>query len=139
MPTLGTLRTQIDTFLSNNLATFSARQENFRANRGRYWQALKTHTTPPSYTNASGSGAVPDNIDSNPVDAFESWRAAFPQWADVELPCQFRVETYDGPSGMGWVVIIAVIHNGTEYRRAINVGPEPDRDRAWHAIVPPPV
>lgn len=138
MATLNQTRNAIDTFISNNWATIVARQENFRTNRGHYWQGVRTHTVTPTHTNSTDGSSEPDRLDDSPSDdLFAKWSAAFPEWAGTKLGACLKVDTYDGPLGVGWALTIEVIHNGNLYRRCLNVGPETNRAYGWQLITPP--
>jgi hypothetical protein len=50
--------------------------------------------------------------------------------ADVTV----RVDVYDGPLGVGYVVIGRATVNAVTYLRAQNVGPETDRTHDWTEI-----
>lgn len=137
MPTLTQARTAVDNFVSNRWATIVARQENYRANRGRYWQGLRTHSTTPAWSSAADGSSAGDLLGSHPTDQFEDWLSVFPEWLAEALPCSVQVSAYDGPQGQGWVLELEVIYNGTTYRRVVNVGPEARRAHGWQAVVEP--
>lgn len=137
MPTLNQVRTKIDDWVTGKWPTIVARQENYRTNRGTYWQGLITHSVLPTFaTNASGDAAA-DLLNSNPTDQFSSWLNVFPEWVAELLPCAVKVDVYDGPQGAGWTLTALVIYNGDIYKRVVNVGPESSRAQAWAKYVPP--
>jgi len=133
MPTLLATQTLVDEFVAANLAVLTARQENFRTNRGRYWQGLSTHVMRPSHTNGSDGSAPGDRLLVHPTDQFDDWDAVFPEWraGSVLLPAALRIDVYDGPDGRGWAIVIEFLHAGTLWRRVINVGPETSRSKPW--------
>jgi hypothetical protein len=95
---------------------------------GRYYQALTSHATAPDVP------TVPDGITSSPTDQPEDL-AYF--WQDVaQLPEQlawaFRIDTYSGPEGDGYVIIIDTIINGEDWTRSINYGPDAWRNADWY-------
>ncbi len=132
------MRTGIDAFLDGRWSTIVARQENFRANRGQYWQGLTTHSTTPTYTNSTDGGALGDRLNTNPTDQFDTWLAVFPEWATDLCPARLRIDVYHGPSGKGWCISLEATHSGTLYRRSQHVGPESFRTLAWFAVPPSP-
>lgn len=138
MATLTQTRNAIDNFITNNWPTVVARQENYRTNRGSYWQGLRTHITTPTYTNSVDGSSIGDNLGSHPTDQFSDWLAVFPEWLTTLLPACLQVDVYNGPAGQGWVLLIEVIYNGNTYQRAINVGPESNRAFGWRQVSVPP-
>jgi hypothetical protein len=134
MANLAQLRTRVDAWLADKWPTVVARQQNFFANRGRYWQGLKTHTIDPAHTNSTEGDSIPDQLNANPTDQFENWSTVFPEWDGVAIPCAVQCDVYDGPEGKGWVATIWIRFNGTLYSRSQNVGPESHRTEAWHVV-----
>lgn len=138
MPTLNQMRNAADTFLANKWPTIVARQENFRANRGRYWQGLRTHTTVPAHTNSTDGSKLGDRLNEGPGDQFSTWLNVFPEWLSELLPVTVWIDVYDGPEGHGWVGGIEATHNGNLWRRTQNVGPESWRTQGWHQVTADP-
>jgi hypothetical protein len=136
LPTLTQVRDTIDTFVTNRWPTIVARQENFRTNRGRYWQGLFTHTLAPAWTSAADGSSLGDRLSEGPGDQFSTWLNVFPEWATELLPARVRIDVYDGPDGQGWVVTVEATHNGNLWRRVVNVGPESYRAQPWTQVVP---
>jgi hypothetical protein len=136
MPTLNQVRTRIDSFVSEKWPTIVARQENFRTNRGRYWQGLLTHSQIPEHTSSTWGEALADKLSENPSDQFENWSAVFPEWVAELLPCAVQCDTYDGPQGQGWTLTVWGFHNGDLWTRTVNVGPETSRARPWARVQP---
>ena len=134
MPTLTQVRNRVDQFITDRLAVFSARQENFRTNRGRYWQGLLTHTNVPAHTNSADGDSIADRLIQSPTDQLENWVTVFPEWSGESIPCALSVDVYDGPLGAGWILIIFIRYNGQLYRRAFNVGPDSSRSNPWTAV-----
>lgn len=134
MATLAQLRTRVDAWLADKWPTVVARQQNYFANRGQYWQGLRTHTLYPAHTNGADGDAVPDRLDAGPSDQFSTWRNVFPEWDGLPIPCALQIDTYDGPQGKGWVATIFVRYNGVLYSRSQNVGPESGRTQPWQVI-----
>lgn len=137
MPTLAKMRDAIDTFLANKWPTIVARQQNFYANRGRYWQGLKTHIVCPAHTNGQDGSKAADRFDDGPTDQFSTWLNVFPEWVSELLPCCIWIDVYKGPDGEGWVANVEATHEGVMYRRSQNVGPESHRTKPWHVVTPP--
>lgn len=131
MANLAQLRDRVDAWLADKWPTVVARQQNFFTNRGRYWQGLRTHTIIPAHTNGSDGDSAPDRMDDNLTDQYENWRAVFPEWDGVPIPCALQVDVYDGPQGKGWVARIFVTFNGATYTRAQNVGPHSWLTQGW--------
>lgn len=140
MPTLAQCRDTIDTFVTNRWPTIVARQENFRSNKGRYWQGLPTHTVIPAWLSNQDGSALGDRLNISPDDqgAFSTWANVFPEWLTDLLPAQLRVDVYDGPQGQGWTLTATVTHNGNKWRRVVNVGPESNRAQGWTQVVVTP-
>jgi hypothetical protein len=134
MATLAQLRTRVDAWLEDKWPTVVARQQNFFANRGRYWQGLITHSLIPAHTNAVDGDAIADRLNQSPTDQFENWVAVFPEWVIENLPCALKCDTYDGPQGKGYCATIFIRYAGTLYSRSRNVGPESYRTEAWHVV-----
>jgi hypothetical protein len=134
MATLLQLRTRVDAWLADKWPTVVARQDNYLANRGHYWQGLLTHTIVPTHTNSVDGDAVPDRLVVHPTDVFEDWKTAFPEWDGVNIPAALKIDVYDGPQGKGWCATIYIRYNGTLYSRSRNVGPESERTEAWHVV-----
>lgn len=95
---------------------------------GRYYQALDSHTTPPT----DGKLELPDKLQTGPTDQAEKANLL---WAMAELPSKLaysvRVDVYDGPDGRGYVVTLTADVGGRLWARAFNNGPERWRDQAW--------
>lgn len=129
--TLNQLRTRVDAWIDARIPVVAEKQEDFKAKTGRYWQGLATSSTPPEHVTARDDDKIPDALDSKPTDQQESWRAAFPALESVQFPCQLTCDVYSGPKGDGYVITIRVSHNRNTYSRAVNFGPETDRDYGW--------
>lgn len=135
MATLTQLRTRVDNWLAAHWPTFTARQENYKTNRGNYWQGLLTHTIVPEHTNAADGDSIADRISIHPTDQFEDWLTAFPEWDGVNIPAAVKCDVYDGPQGKGYCATLYIRHNGILYSRARNVGPESERTYGWRVEV----
>lgn len=99
---------------------------------GRYFQALRSHTTPP----ANGAASAPDRLTLKPTDQTETLAQL---WNGASLPSivpfALTVNVYDGPAGAGWEAVIEMIDAGQLWRRVVNSGPETYRDSAWSPVV----
>ena len=134
MATITQLRNRVDAWLADKWPTVVARQQNYYANRGVYWQGLRTHTIVPAHTNAADGDSVADALDAMPDDAYSNWRNVFPEWDGVPIPCAVSIDVYGGPDGEGWCATIWIRYNGVLYSRSQNVGPDTHRTEAWHVV-----
>lgn len=139
MPTLTQVRNAANTILTDRLPALIARQENFRANRGRYWQGRPTHSVRPSHTNGSDGSAISDRLDETATNSFDTWRTALPILASLLLPCSLEMHAYSGPLGDGWALVLEFVHSGARYQKVVNVGPESYRDHDWVEVSPGPI
>ena len=130
------VRTAVDAWLTAKLPDLTAAQNAYFATHGRYWQGLLSHISAPAHTDSHDGEAAPDRMASKPTDQAESWSDVLPGWATVRFPGRLQVDVYDGPSGKGWVYIADVMHNGTRFRRIVNVGPETFRTQGWYQVIP---
>lgn len=96
------------------LETYQAKQ---KEQRGRYWQAL------PSHSNAPALDAYPDRWFDKPSDAGPAWaNANVLEFA--QTPIRVVVDEYVSPWGAGYVVRAQYTENGVLYERCAEVGPE---------------
>lgn len=123
----------IDSLLATYLPKFSNYESNYLLTKGRYYQALWSHSTAP----ANLALVAPDLLAFKPTDQLESWQSLWDTLAVIggKSPCRMRIDVYDGPQGKGYVVTVEAILNGTSWSRSINIGNETWRDRAWQAVV----
>jgi len=95
------------------------------ANRAPLIQLPSTHALPPGEL-----GAVPDPARRVGIDSWYS--------AAVDLPAQMyasvRVDVYEGPQGLGYVLIADLVQVGQRWHRRINIGPETRRSCDWQMI-----
>jgi hypothetical protein len=118
-------------------------QENYFKNTGHYWQGLATHSeaAKPEYQTIDKTQPIDEK--SFPADALSikptdqqdqpSWTELFPNVVD-KLPADLRIDVYDGPDGMGYVIGLSYCVDGLCYVRSVNVGPESWRSTDWIAI-----
>jgi hypothetical protein len=98
---------------------------------GKYYQALTSHTTAPDVP------TPPDGLSDSPSDqdenlAFFWYDAALPQ----ELAWAFRIDTYSGPDGDGYVLTVTTEIDGGTWTRSINHGPDTWRAADWYLVQP---
>lgn len=93
-----------------------------------YWQGPYTHLVAPS----NGLDTAPDNLDAVCAGQSLSWDQF------VTLPAtmiyRLRVDQYDGPSGIGWLLVIETDWEGDTWSRISHHGPETGRSRDWFKI-----
>lgn len=94
---------------------------------GRYYQALQSHATAPAVP------TVPDAITSSPTDQPESLALFWEAFAELPetLAWSFRIDTYSGPSGDGYLLTVAAIIDGQLWSRAIHYGPDAENWRGY--------
>jgi hypothetical protein len=104
-------------------------QDDYFAANGTYFQALASHSSPPE------GDANPDGLPSHPTDQAE---ALADLWDYAGLPASvnwsFRVDTYDGPDGPGYVLTVGCSHGNDHWQRSINYGPESYRTVDWFVL-----
>lgn len=104
-------------------------QMSYYGSNGQYFQALESHSAPPELLEA------PDGLLSHPTDQMTPLSVL---WLSAGLPAElgwsFRVDTYNGPSGPGYVVVLKTVIEGDTYQREINYGPETYRTQAWFSF-----
>lgn len=106
-------------------------QLQYFAVNGRYYQALDSHASAPDVPE------VPSQINASPTDQLETL-ALF--WDYAELPdvlaWSYRIDTYSGPDGDGYVLTVSTLIDGAEWKRAINFGPDDWRTADWYLVIP---
>lgn len=117
---------QIDVMLPR-LADFQAQ---YFAVNARYYQALESHTTAPDVP------TVPDGINQAPTDQPEDLALFWQTFAELPevLAWSFRIDTYSGPDGDGYVLTVSTVVDGITWQRAINHGPDTWRDADWYLV-----
>lgn len=117
---------QIDLMLPR-LAQFQAQ---YYGVNGRYYQALESHTAAPDVP------TVPDAINNSPTDQPEDLALFWESFAELPdvLAWSFRIDTYSGPDGDGYVVTVTTVVNGQPWQRVINYGPDTWRDADWYLV-----
>lgn len=136
MADLNTLQTRIDAWLDANIwPVVQSTQDAYVIANGRYWQGQITHNALPAHTIAADNDIPGDNLADTPSDLVESWLDKFPALNGVNMPCSAKINIYDGPAGTGYVVELRFTHEGTEYVRVRNFGPETYRETPWTEVV----
>jgi len=106
-------------------------QWQYHAINGRFFQALESHTSAPDVP------TVPDGIQLSPTDQPEAL-AYFWQYAGLPLTLawSYRIDTYSGPDGDGYVLSVQTLINGETWQRAVNYGPDTWRSADWYLVQP---
>lgn len=107
------------------VSSSSARQSQYLASNGRYFQGIRTRDSIP----AGGATSAPD-LSKKPTDQAHDWTDFGIQLNPV-LPIALQIDIYDGPSGQGYVVKGFIVETGVTYCRSVNVGPETWRTHDW--------
>jgi len=107
-------------------------QAQYYAVNGRYYQALTSHAAAPDVP------TLPDGIDESPTDQPETLALFWESFAELpsELAWSFRIDTYSGEAGDGYVLSISTVINDQVWQRAINYGPESSRSAEWYQVIP---
>lgn len=103
-------------------------QYSYYVTNGRYYQALQSHTSAPDVP------TVPDGINSSPTDQPEDLALFWDVYAALpdQLAWAFRIDTYSGPDGDGYVVTIETVIDGNLWTRSVNYGPDTWRASDWY-------
>jgi hypothetical protein len=124
---------EIDARMGGHMGTIAVAQAGYRAVNGVYAQGLLTHSTIP----ADGETVPADRLTDHPTDQPYSW-ADLATTYGLTFPSQpqaaVRVDSYNGPAGQGYVVVVVTEISGARWERAINVGAETWRTRSWTEI-----
>ncbi len=129
--TLAQIKAAIENFQATHGAKIVARQEAYAANHGgRYWQGIITPNAAPD----DGLSVAADYT-KRPTDQAERWADIFTgaNALPASIPCQIRVDVYEGPLGKGWTVTLRATKTGVLYWRTWNVGPETWRATGWQS------
>ena len=108
-------------------ATLTALQATELGTTGRYWQALRTHSTVPT----DGATALPSVGTATPSDIVVPWPAGIRATA---LAAALEIHAYAGPLGRGYVVLLGLDESGQRQRRDQNYGPETWRTTNWRTV-----
>jgi len=139
---------EIQKYLNARIAEYQPQIESvetqYLKDYGHYWQGLSTHSeaAKPEYTAADKVQPITevkvypaDSLNIKPSDqlAERSWSELFPTLVD-KLAADLRIDVYDGPDGMGYVISLRYCVDGLCYLRSVNVGPESWRSTDWQVI-----
>lgn len=106
-------------------------QADYHAANGQYYQALASHASAPDVP------TPPDGLSSAPTD--QSANLAY-FWQSAALPealaWSFKIDTYSGEYGDGYVLTVAADIDGEIWNRLINYGPDTWRASEWYQVVP---
>lgn len=108
------------------------RQVEYRDLTGRYAQMYPSHSIPP----ADGVGAYPDGWYTHPTDQDFSWDS-FNAIRYEPMPVSIRIDTYNGPEGLGFVACFDLSVAGDTWSRCVNYGPEASRAHGWQLVAEP--
>ena len=105
-------------------------QYQYYVTNGRYYQALESHATAPDVP------TVPDEINASPSDQPESLALFWDTYAALPevLAWSFRIDTYSGPEGDGYVLTVSTVVNGETWQRSVNYGPDTWRNAGWYKV-----
>jgi hypothetical protein len=108
----------------------TATQDDHLANNGIYAQMLWSHASAPE----DGSEVLPDNLEDKPSDQAEGWADVLDISAS-NMTARARVDTYNSPTGKGYVLTVQAREVGVLMQRSINfAGPLSDRNQAWASV-----
>jgi len=125
--TIEATKQAIDSRLSELTGYIQAKQSECLDAHGVYFQALPTHTTLPE----NGQITPADNLSAKPSDQPFGWNdvGGYPL---IDPVSSVKIDTYNGPLGMGFVVIISFKYDGITWLKAVNFGPEEFRSLDWY-------
>lgn len=104
------------------------RIQSVRLNRGSsLLQLPTTHARPPYLQAARVVGEPPDLSRRVGIDSWYSNEVNLPAYMVVSV----RVDVYDGPQGVGYLLYAQTKQNGWTWERVINIGPEEWRAYDW--------
>lgn len=107
-------------------------QAEYHATNGMYYQALQSHSTVPDVP------TLPDELYNAPTDQPETLALFWQDFAALpsELSWSFRIDTYSGPEGDGYVLTVDTLIDGLTWQRSINYGPDSWRAYGWYPVLP---
>jgi hypothetical protein len=114
------------------LPRLEAFQSQYYTVNGRYYQALESHTAAPDVP------TLPDGIHNAPTDQPEDLALFWETFAELPdvLAWSFRIDTYSGPEGDGYVLTAETVVNDQTWKRSINYGPDAWRGSDWYLYIP---
>jgi len=131
-PDLSAIDAEVDAWLDDVMFW----QLDYRQNHPAYYQMLWSHATAPDHL----TPAAPDYLGAGPDDQGETgWNL----WLDNNLPSttnyRLKIDTYNGMSGEGFVVVVETTVSGETWQKAINFGNETYRGHSWQLIPDDPL
>jgi len=120
----------IDAGLIQYLPVIGQLQDDYYQENGKYSQGLFTHSSPPVDNNS----LPPDQLSLKPTDQENAWSDLTNGVMPATMLSRMKIDTYSGPSGDGYVVVLEKIINGITYTRHHNVGPEAHRSVNWLSV-----
>jgi hypothetical protein len=100
------------------------------ANNAPLLQLPSTHENPVDI-DTNPNGIKPDLRRRIGIDSWFSSAFVLPAGMMVSI----RIDVYEGPSGVGYVIVSEVIHHGGIWTRKINIGAEKWRDQDWIMLI----
>lgn len=119
----------IETLLGKTFPSVDQFQKDHFAKFGAYAQVLPLYTNTP----ADGIAELPTDLEAKPTDGVKGadlWTAI----GEQAYPANLHIDVYDGPSGLGYVLVVQAKFNGQLWQREINVGPEDYRNSDWTVV-----
>lgn len=122
-------------YIDADLAVFVPYLEDFQdayyTTHNQYFQSLVSHNSPPA------GATAPDNLTSHPDDQDatlqELWEyASLPD----EIAWSFKIDTYSGTNGDGYVLVVEHLINGETWHIEKNFGQETYRNMDWFMVTP---
>ena len=120
---------QIDVFVPRLMQY----QLDYRQIRGKYFQSLISHDTPPEEVTAPDQTKTP--TDQTDTDLNDLWTKTT---LNAKINWAFKIDVYDGPSGQGYVLTVVANIKGDTWTRSINYGPAEENWRTvdWYQVIP---
>lgn len=119
---LSYIDTQVDLFAQ----CLAQQQAQALLERGQYLQFLSPYSAVPVGI------AAPDNLTAAATDGEQ---AAY-LWTACALPdvlgWEYRIDVYDAPDGLGYVLHVRTTVDGVTYAASYNTGPEDYRNMPWY-------
>lgn len=136
MPNTAVILAQIDERLDAWLPVIAAVQAGHLAEHGRHLQAVQIASQMP----ADGTERAADRAGQKPGRERYTWSQALGRYAPghaapAAVLGQTEIHQYEGPAGVGYLVISEHRIGQTVWRRVRGFGPETWMDRPWHEVV----
>lgn len=107
-----------------------AKQDAFFKDNKRYWQGLPTHSEVPDQRSATEGNTTADRIDVATTEG-DKWSLFTDLLNSAPIPASVTCNTYKGPKGEGYEIVLFFKHEGLTYTRVFNYGPEEYRAKEW--------